>query len=544
MKRPEGERISISKPLLFKMIGYEIYTDEVRRMHESTARVKIMSAPARTSKSYSAAADVLWDCFPDFWRTKDGTIYPMPLPNSQHTRLIWIVAPDYKLAKEFDYLYSWLVDNRGKYGFGYQLEKAQNSPDQGAMKIQILWGKDWTGSQVRTVIEGKSSTNEKSLQAEEVYRVILSEAADQDERVWAKYLSTRYGAALFPTTPKVKADWIRKMIEQGAENPRLKVESFDYDGRCNPGYDWERYWIEHAKAESRMAAPETTLAQNEAVPPSLANGHDCFGIGEHCYASRDPHFAEQFMGRWTYAESRVLSFRWKALGKRISHVIEHLPDWVQHADKYVSMDYGFTDPAAAAYFAVHHDGTVIMLHEIYQPGLTPEEFAQRVLEVPREKGWRIKQFLSDPRKPEVLRHFQRLGVACMRVDKNRQSDRQAGFMAIQDYLSDDPILGRPKLFISRHCTHAIDEMKLLRRKDGHTGDEFSTAAIAGADHLCDSLRYFLTVFPRADSPETKAKTGEMERIFAMARENAKLERRLRPAASYRSAQGGVPGMIQ
>lgn len=60
---------------------------------------------------------------------------------------------------------------------------------------------------------------------------------------------------------------------------------------------------------------------------------------------------------------------------------------------------------------------------------------------------------------------------------------------------------------------------------------------------CDSLRYFLTVFPRADSPETKAKVDDMARVFEMARQNTIIAARLRPRTSYVTANGGVPGLI-
>ena len=192
----------------------------------------------------------------------------------------------------------------------------------------------------------------------------------------------------------------------------------------------------------------------------------------------------------------MLPFRWRPVAGRMAHVLEHLPEWTKHADVYSSMDYGYTDPAAAGWFAVHPDGTVVLMHELYQAGLTPDVFVQKIVDVSREHSWRIKQYIADPRKPETMRHFQRLGIPCLRTDKNRQSDRQAGFMAIQDMLSDDPILGRPKFFVSRHCPNAIEEMKLLRRKDNHTGDEFSTSAVTGADHMVDAIRYFLTSYPR------------------------------------------------
>jgi hypothetical protein len=54
-----GERItrSLSRGELFDLVGYEPQVDVVRAYHQSDARLRIVSAPARTSKSYAAAHD-------------------------------------------------------------------------------------------------------------------------------------------------------------------------------------------------------------------------------------------------------------------------------------------------------------------------------------------------------------------------------------------------------------------------------------------------------------------------------------------------------
>lgn len=154
-------------------------------------------------------------------------------------------------------------------------------------------------------------------------------------------------------------------------------------------------------------------------------------------------------------------------------------------------------------------------------------------------------WLADPRKPETLKHFNRLGLPVLRVDKNRQSDRQEGYMTFADYLSDDPTLGRPKFFVMNTCPHFIDEAKLLRRKDNHVGDEFSTTAITGADHLMDLTRYFLTSFPKGESYESKMERERGDSIFEMARKNVLAAKMMGLSGIRRSsASGGVPGMVR
>lgn len=520
MTQPFTEIVRYSKPVIYRTIGYKIYAPAVKHMHESEARIKIISAPARTSKSYSTAADALPDVFPEFG-ILDGTPYPIPSSNVDNTKNIWIVAPRFSLAKEFDYLFTWLVEKRQKYGWAYDIERAQKAPEQGHMNIVLAFGNDPAGGPVKTHITVKSEMTEKSIQADEVAVALLSEAGDLDSSVWQKYLSTRSKRSLWATTPKPHADWIRAEIEEAKANPLLRVEHFEYDGRCNPTYDWDRFWIEHMKAESRQSSIAKTRPPHMKAPPGRENGHDCWRLGDECAASRDPHFGEQFMGRWTYAESRVLPFRWQGSGDRISHILDLEPAWISHADKYVSIDYGYTDPACAVFFSVDADGTVVCFDEIYEKGLEPDRFCAKIKDRAQSRGYKVKRYFADPQKPEVMRYLQRLHLPVMKVDPKRQRDRQTGFMVLQDLLSDDPMLGRPKLFLMRQCQNGIREMRTLHRKDSHRGNEFEGAAIVGDDHFVDALRYGLTTFPAGVSQADRMKNESRTNLFELARENAK-----------------------
>ena len=124
-----------------------------------------------------------------------------------------------------------------------------------------------------------------------------------------------------PTTPKLSADWLRRLIEDGAAHPELSIESFQLTPYANPEYDWDLYWIEHAKAESRCAGKILTTPR----------GHDCFADLAACAASSDPWFAEQFQGQWTGAEERLLPFG-------AHHVIDTVPEWASSARSFVACD--------------------------------------------------------------------------------------------------------------------------------------------------------------------------------------------------------------
>ena len=129
-------------------------------------------------------------------------------------------------------------------------------------------------------------------------------------------------------------------------------------------------------------------------------------------------------------------------------------------------------------------------------------------------GEQIEYYVSDPRKFDMERYFRERGLPVWARDKNAMSDRKSGHARIVDYLSIDPDLGRPKLFVLSDsvqrmpltidgsdpqfgCPMTIGEWRGLRRKPGVVSDEFSEAAMLGRDEAYDVTRYFLASRPEA-----------------------------------------------
>lgn len=462
------------KPYLFPLFDYQFYTDDVGRFHASTARVRIVSAPARTSKSFSAAYDAMHWVFPE-WEIHEGRLYPI------ESQLIWIVCPAYKQNKEFDYLWQELVLRRRLHSIPFEFERKTYNPKQGALEITIRWGESVRGEPIMTKIEGKSAQNPESLQSEEVDLAILSEAAEHDRMVWERMLATRCKYTIWPTTPKPKADWVHEYIDLAERDPGCGIEHFHFaldpvrQRSANPKYDWQRFEQERRKAASRT---DTGRAED------------------------DPWFAEQFLGMWTYEAERLLPFRWMSMPGRPSHVIDSLPDWFETSAKFIACDYGYNDPACALWFALGQDGTVILYREIYESKLDPLQFVERIATRTGEE--RVEYVVGDPKRPEVERFMRELGLPVYTRGKPGEiSDRAAGAMRLVDLLSDDPDLGRPKFYVlSPHggerlgCPKTLQEWKTLRRKPGVGANEWTNEAVVGADHSFDATRYFLMSRPR------------------------------------------------
>ncbi len=476
------------KELIFELVGYRPRTPEVADFHASTARTRIVSAPARTSKSYSAAYEGIGQVAPDYVKRK-GNLVPV------ESKLFWLVGPTFSTNKEFDYFYRELVERPAlRETLGYTVERRANSPQQGNMLIVLNWGRGISGEPVRTIIEGKSATTPETLQGEEVHLWISSEAADQDEKIWARYGSTRAKLAIFPTTPKLRADWLLRLIEAG---PDAGVDAFTFTPHANPTYDWDRFWEEHAKAESRAHGRILTDKQD----------HDCFDPGAECPASKDSAFAQQFLGHWTHESERVLPFR-RDSRYGMSNVIDELPAWFPFGSRFVSMDYGFQDASCAVWFCIGADGTTVAYREIYEKRIDARELVRRIFRTTDEAEEKIEYFVADPQKPEVEKFLRELGLPVYARDRGAMRDRKSGYMRLISKLSVDPAVGHPGLLIASEkcgegfgCPNAIREMENLRRKPGLGSDEWSTGAIKGDDHAVDCMRYFLASRPSGPDGE-------------------------------------------
>lgn len=208
------ERLKIDKWKLYEMLEYKVHHETVRRFHDSDARIKVCCAPARTTKSFCSAHDVLPDIL------------------SPGTRG-WIVGPNYSLAeKEFRYIHEALVINRNKLGLP-KPKVCLTNHRSGALIIE--WAAPW-GS----IVECKSADNPDSLLGEAIDWVIYSEASKLPRQIRERYVQprtiTRKGRELVPTTPSPEGEWVKELWDIGQYREQ-GIDSFSWDYTANPLYD-------------------------------------------------------------------------------------------------------------------------------------------------------------------------------------------------------------------------------------------------------------------------------------------------------------------
>jgi hypothetical protein len=460
-----------SKRRLFDLIGYKIKwvpgpgdlarpqpaEHPVIKMHSSQSRHLVVRAPIRTSKSYSTAPELVHDGLP--------MIDTVTKRSAFDDQIVWAVGVTYKSIKEWEYLYDYLSQNKFELirSLGGRVTSDYNNAGGGNLMVVAEW--PWpsrNGRTARTVWEGKSSENEKSLQGDEVRTACLSEAAEHSQYTVDQYLEGRCGRILYPTSPDKKAFWIYQMIQKG------DAEEIVYTRECNPVYDWDRYVKARAKAISTWGSVEKAF-----------------------------DFREQMEGEWMFYEGAVLPFRWQQIESLPPHVVSErdprwseIEDWLSYAEYAVSMDYGYSDAAAAVLWAIGPNGQKLILADLKEKYLNANAFIARMRKGFEDKfKIRVGSWVPDPQKPELTDLLREYGLPLYMHERAHDvRDRAASSMALVEALSTDALTGRTPLLIHERCEETIREWKLLRRKESVT-DQWAKSALEGEDHLFDAARY-------------------------------------------------------
>lgn len=438
----------------YKHIGYEVAHPEVRRFHNSNARVKIVIAPRRTTKSYSAAKDAL----PDILRPGTTT---------------WIVGPNYTLAeKEFRYIHEDLVIK----GAGYGIPKptsCMTAARSGQLRIEFPWG---------SIVEGKTADRPDSLLGEAVDLAIYSEAAQLPEYIRDRYvhptLITRKGREIIPTTPDAKAEWLYKLDLRGQKGEIEGYESFTWDTTANPEYPQEE--LENARK---------------------------------IYGESSPVFQEQYLGKWVFYSGLV--FNTFSPSYHIIESFEIPSNWPRyrgidfgHKDPFVCL-WMAVGPAGELYFYreyYNEDGPSTPEHAANIKALTGRE--QIYLTVADPQGAQLIEDLTFAgitcTSAENERAAGRLRVveylACTTENKPPFPRKDEPFHPERKW---------PKMYIFDNCEKLLNELKFYRWSESKAKEGLKEKT-EGADHAVDTMRYLCMTRPSPIREITRTKHGSFD----------------------------------
>jgi hypothetical protein len=393
-----------------------------------------------------------------------------------------IVGPDYdKAEKEFRYIAEALVTNKDKVqeALGCEIPEPLSylhNAKVGRMEIIFPWGAE---------VYCKSAKQFASLLGDQWDWCILSETAELEEYVWTRGLSTRVKRAIFPTTPSMKAMWIKKMAEKATAEGDTSVQSWHYPPEANPFYDMDRFREELQR-----------------------------------HGQEDPYFREQFLGEWTFYGGRVFPQFQPEPVEDITHHLQRKGiqggmgaiciepfDIPPHWMRFGAMDFGWDDPTCHLWFAVAPNGDVIVYDEYYERMKGSREHVALIDEKSVRNGSGRLQYVVVDKGARQVRMDMMMDLSFPTIPCN--NDRLAGRLQVANYFSMSPDTQLPSVrIVKENCPNLVRELMTLHY-DAETMnvEGRQDARYKGDDHAYDTLRYGLMSrpMPRRLEDETKSR---------------------------------------
>ena len=144
------------------------------------------------------------------------------------------------------------------------------------------------------------------------------------------------------------------------------------------------------------------------------------------------------------------------------------------------VDFGFTNPAAVVVIEKDDDATYWITSEWYKTGQTDAQIADYVAAL------RFNECYPDPESASGIEELNRRGVNVRDVIKNKDSIRN-GISVIRELFKSN------RLFIHKSCVNLIWELETYSYPDKKANHNEEEKPIKENDHLCDALRYALSM---------------------------------------------------
>lgn len=464
----------LSKWDVFQKCNWRAHAAQ-RQVLAAPQRMKVVSAGRRFGKSEIGGHDLVVEAL----ATAPMQSY---LKENRMRREFWIVGPEYTDAeKEFRVLWNELE----KLQVPFDRPGSYNDPIGGSLHLSC-----WNGS---FIVHGKSAKHPETLVGEGLHGVVLAEAAKLKRRVWTKFvrpmLADYHGWASMVSTPEGK-NWFYEMYNAG-KNPGLaEWFSIRLPSWYNP-YVYRQTTLDEDVKEMQELMGKIIGNRNRTAE-ELKKMFE-LQVDDEIVSLLDSMTQESFNQEIGADFTEYVGRVFKEFDEDV-HVrdLEFNPRW----QTYACTDYGFTNPNVWLLIQVGPWNEIHILDEVYERGLTSDEFANTI----KQRAlcpFGIIEFYPDPEDPGATKTLENIlkvrhgggtgGLRKDRIDSIREALRQTNLHLPQGHPE-----RVPTLLINRRCKWTIKEMLDYRYADtkeeaGNTPEE----PMKKDDHCPEALGRFM-----------------------------------------------------
>lgn len=175
---------------------------------------------------------------------------------------------------------------------------------------------------------------------------------------------------------------------------------------------------------------------------------------------------------------------------RAIHLID--PIDISNMYKYRAIDCGAVHPFACLWIAVDGDDNWYIYREHNKAGQTMRYHAEFINN--NSLGEQYIATYIDPSAKQAALDLGEYGIYTIpAINTVNPNDIEAGIMKIQEKLKKNPVTGKPKLFVFKHCENLIKEFEMYHW-DEKKDQTMKPHPIKEMDDSLDSLRYFSNTY--------------------------------------------------
>ena len=334
-----------------------------------------------------------------------------------------------------------------------------------------LW-RYWNGAEVR--LRGMNDSRRGQALGAQYDLIVVTQTEGLTEAAWNTLLSRASGRAAHASYPQLIGD-------------------------ANPS--GPRHWILR-----RQSLQDTHFVATHRDNPRIYNEHGELtegGVVRMAALERLTGLTRKRLkdGQWVAEEGVIYGDDFD----EAVHVLEQLP--YLGPERWVVIDFGFTNPASIQWYGMDHDGRIFLTRQIYQTGLTATDMANLILQHSAPAGELIVAIVCDHDAGDRATIERELETTTIAANKRSVS---GGINLVKDRLRVQPD-GQPRVFFWKYSLVAPDgklrdggkPFDLLTEFpeyvwDKGRDDETKDAPAKKNDHAMDGLRYIVSFLDGED----------------------------------------------
>jgi phage terminase large subunit len=328
----------------------------------------------------------------------------------------------------------------------------------------------------------------------------------KDSNAFEQFQGHEYQRMLIEELTQIprEEDYLKLLASCRSTIDGLDARVFATSNPLNVGHAWvKKRFVDPAAPGTKFRDPQTD--KTRIFIPSTVDDNQALMESDPSYVQFLEGLPDDLKKAWRYGSWDVVAGMYFRDFDRAKHIYDpHELELFSSWPRFMAIDWGFSDPMAALWFAVGPDQHVYVYREYYETGRLDIDAAKDIAAINDRENAPIDYIVGDPSSfPMKIPHYKYGEMQPVpRTDiwaehgvhiTMAKNARIEGWARIREYLKPRPYMqgNAPWLHISTACPHLVAELGTAMHDEKRPEDIDDKCV----DHLLDALRYGLASRP-------------------------------------------------